>query len=177
MYLEDLRFKQAVADVVGKVRLEHALQQLLLGHIDAPEWHKVNPLNAFAFSDSRGELDSSVCGHFAKVMGSCRCDEELDVSNSEKGMFLENSSSELEEWHEQGIEYQLVVNILRRRLFEIGHDGLLYHEKLYAFNLIDTAETNMLGIFSQSRDILTMLSLSQYVTKLAGYFELDSGLV
>ena len=66
--LKDLAFKEARADAIGEVRLEHTLQQLILAHLNPTQGHQIYSLNAIGLLDALRQLYSAIGSNFAEVM-------------------------------------------------------------------------------------------------------------
>lgn len=52
LYFEDLSLEEAGPNAIREVGLEHALQKLVLAHLNPAERHQIDPLDALGFSDA-----------------------------------------------------------------------------------------------------------------------------
>ena len=98
--LHHLPLVHAVANVLSEVWLQHTLQQLCLWHVYPAHGHKVDPLDGLLPTDTLEKPDDCPCGYFAKIMWCCGCHIELDVTDFEVLVFLEDSKTHLEEGHQ-----------------------------------------------------------------------------
>ena len=63
---------------------------------------------------------------------------ELNVSDLEVSVLLQDPRMQLEIWHQKRIQENLVVDLFSLNIFEVIHDSFLNHKKLHTLQLIDT---------------------------------------
>ena len=89
--LKDLSLEEASTYAAREVGLEYGLQKLTFAHLDPPQRCQVNSLDLLASLDAGRQLDTRIDGHFTEIIRASRCNKELDFTNLEIRVFLEDS--------------------------------------------------------------------------------------
>ena len=103
---------QTIANVGAEVWLEHILKQNILRHFNSTHWHQIDSLDGLVSCHTLEKSNNCAGGNLTELVRCSGCYIELDIADLEVLILFQDSQSHLEEWHQESIEQDLVLNLV-----------------------------------------------------------------